>query len=64
MDAATMSLFGLRLPAVKMWGEGICWSATQLEAVRQFNRECGFDPDTNEVAQALGRSITVFEPGK
>lgn len=64
MDPATMVLFGLRLPKILMRGKGICWSSTQLEAVRQFHQECGFDPDTDEVAQTLARSVVKFKPGK
>lgn len=62
MDPATMVLFGLRLPKILMRGKGICWSSTQLEAVRQFHQECGFDPDTDEVAQTLARSVVKFKP--
>ena len=64
MDATTMLLFGLQLPKIKMLGGGIFWSSMQLEAVRQFHRECGFDPDTDEVALTLGSSAPVFEPGE
>ncbi|EIM85294.1 uncharacterized protein STEHIDRAFT_111899 [Stereum hirsutum FP-91666 SS1] len=47
---------------LKAWYRSYCWDKEDLDALREAHQLCGLDPDSDEIAKALGHPILEVKP--